>query len=208
MSGAILKIKYKKIKVLPPMGKQKHSPPLSLTLIHATESRKPKNREQINWKLITTLPVNSRLEAIEKLNWYALRWKIEIFHKIIKSGCKAESSKLRTAERITKLISVFCILSWRIFWVTMLNRSHSTYAPTMALTQVEINLLDQISKDRKIYPTNNKNLTDYITCIARLGGYLDRRSDQPPGNFVIWRGFRRLTEMTLGFDLALKIVGN
>jgi IS4 transposase len=49
------------------------------------------------------------------LAWYALRWKIEVFHKILKSGCKAEESKLRTAERLVKLLSVFCILAWRIF---------------------------------------------------------------------------------------------
>ncbi len=52
-----------------------------------------------------------------------MRWKIEVFHKILKSGCKAEESKLRTAERLVNLISVFCILSWRVFWMTMINRS-------------------------------------------------------------------------------------
>ena len=59
----------------------------------------PKNRETIHWKLITDLLVRSRRDAVEKINWYALRWKIEVFHKILKSGCKAEESRLRTAER-------------------------------------------------------------------------------------------------------------
>ncbi|XAV88461.1 MAG: transposase [Candidatus Symbiodolus clandestinus] len=61
--------------------------------------------------MITSLPVKALENAIEKLNWYAMRWKIETFHKILKSGCKAESSKLRTAERLTNLIAVYCILS-------------------------------------------------------------------------------------------------
>ncbi|MCK1449375.1 hypothetical protein IVB36_00170 [Bradyrhizobium sp. 35] len=55
----------------------------------------PKNRKKIDWKLITDLPVGSRTDAIEKLEWYGLRWKIEVFQKILKSGCKAEESKLR-----------------------------------------------------------------------------------------------------------------
>ncbi len=84
-------------------------------MIHAEERGKPKNREKISWKLITNLSIKSRQEVIEKLKWYAMRWKIEIFHKILKCGCKAEESKLRTADRLTNLISVFCILSWRIF---------------------------------------------------------------------------------------------
>ena len=87
---AVLEIRYRKIRVLPPIGKQKRYPALTLTVIHAEERGTPKNRKKIEWKLITDLPVGSRADAIEKLEWYALRWKIEVFHKILKSGCKAE----------------------------------------------------------------------------------------------------------------------
>ena len=66
-------------------------------------------------ELIATLPVRSRAEAIQKLDGYAMRWKIEVFHKILKSGCKAEGPKLRTADRLANLIALFCILSWRVF---------------------------------------------------------------------------------------------
>lgn len=111
VSEAMLEIKYRRIKVLPPIGKRKRYPELQLTVVYATERNKPKNREKIEWKLFTDLPISSKAEAIEKINWYAMRWKIEVFHKILKSGCKAESSKLRTANRIANLISVFCILS-------------------------------------------------------------------------------------------------
>ena len=80
--------------VMPPIGKQKHYPALTLTVIRAEERGTPKNRKKVEWKLITDLPVVSRADAIEKLRWYALRWKIEVFHKILKSGCKAEELKL------------------------------------------------------------------------------------------------------------------
>jgi hypothetical protein len=82
----------------------------------------PAGLDKVVWKLITDPPVTSRKEAIEKLKWYSLRWKVEVFHKILKSGCKAEESKLRTANRLVHLISVLTILSWRIFWMTMRNR--------------------------------------------------------------------------------------
>ena len=123
VSQAVLEIRYRRIRVLPPIGKQKRYPELTLTVLHAEERGMPKGREKISWKLITDLSVKSRQEAIEKLKWYALRWKIETFHKILKSGCKAEDSKLRTAQRLANLIAVFCIMSWRVFWMTMLNRS-------------------------------------------------------------------------------------
>ncbi|MGY3372067.1 hypothetical protein ACVWZL_009192 [Bradyrhizobium sp. GM2.4] len=43
--------------------------------------------------------------AIEKLEWYALRWKAEVFHKVMKSGCRAEEARLETAERLTKFLA-------------------------------------------------------------------------------------------------------
>ena len=66
-------------------------------------------------KLVTNLPITSQLQAIEKLHWYALRWKIEVFHKILKSGCKAEESKLRTAERLVILSLLFVFLVGEFF---------------------------------------------------------------------------------------------
>jgi hypothetical protein len=203
---AVLEIRYRKIRVLPPIGKQNRYPALTLTVIHAEERGTPKNRKKIDWKLITDLPVGSRTDAIQKLEWYALRWKIEVFHKILKSGCKAEESKLRTAQRLTNLISLFCILSWRVFWITMLNRSAPGAPPTLALTATEIGVLDRLVNDKP--KARQKTLSHYLIKIARLGGYLARASDPPPGNTVIWRGLSRLTDIALGAMVGAEFVGN
>jgi hypothetical protein len=175
--------------------------------IHAQEQGKPKNRKKINWKLLIDLTVRSRKDAIEKLEWYAMRWKIEMFHKILKSGCRAEESRLRTAERLANLISLFCILSWRIFWMTMLNRSAPTAPQSAALTETEIELLDQLVKNKGRAVPRRKTLYHYLTKIARLGGYLARANDPPPGNIVMWRGLSRLNDIELGALAGAKIVG-
>ena len=203
---AVLEIRYRKIRVLPPIGKQKRYPALTLTVIHAEERGTPKHRKKVEWKLITDLPVASRADAIEKLRWYALRWKIEVFHKILKSGCKAEESKLRTAQRLTNLVAVFCILSWRVFWITMLNRSAPDAAPILALTTTEIAVLDRLVNDKP--PARRKTLSHYLTKIARLGGYLARANDPPPGNTVMWRGLSRLTDIALGAMVGAEVAGN
>lgn len=208
VSEAVLEIKYRRIHVRPPIGKQKRYPTLYLTVIHAQERGAPKGRKPIDWKLITDLPVRSGKDAIEKLDWYALRWKIEVFHKILKSGCKAEGSKLRTADRLANLISVFCILSWRVFWMTMLNRSVPNASPQLALTESEIFLLDHIMLDIGKARPAAKTLSFYLTKIARLGGYLARASDPPPGNTVMWRGLSRLTDIELGAEIGAIFVGN
>jgi hypothetical protein len=207
-SEAVLEIRYRRIRVLPPINKSKQYPELSLTVIHAQERGAPKGRDKVDWKLITDLPVTSRKEAIEKLKWYSLRWKIEVFHKILKSGCKAEAPKLRTANRLVNLISVLAILGWRIFWMTMMNRAAPDADPEMAFTALEIRLLDQLVSDRPDPNAGNRSLSAYLTKLARLGGYLARSSDPPPGNMVLWKGLSRLTDIHLGFLLATQDVGN
>jgi hypothetical protein len=205
VSQATVKVKYHRLRVHPPIGKQKEYPPLMLTVIYAQESSTPRNREKIDWKLITNLPVRSRKDAVEKLAWYAMRWRIETFHKILKSGCRAEASKLRTAERIVKLIAVFCILSWRIFWMTMMNRVAPLVSPLVALTHIETQLLDSLLPETR--KRRKPILTTYLSKIARLGGYLARAKDSPPGNTVMWRGLSRLTDIELGFLMGAKLCG-
>jgi hypothetical protein len=197
-SHALLEISQ--VTVLPPVGKRSRYPAQQVTVTHATERSGPKGRRPLEWKLITDLPVRSRRDAIEKLDWYAMRWKIETFHKILKSGCKAEESRLRSADRLANLISVFCILSWWIFWVTMINRCAPDAPSQVALTQAEVELLGQVVKNTA-QTAQAPPLSRSLIKLAQLGGYLARASDPPPGNTVHWRGLRRLIDIQLGFEL-------
>jgi hypothetical protein len=204
---AKVEIRYKRICVLPPVGKQRRYPALMLTVIHAEERKHPPHRAPVVWKLITNLEVNSAEEAIEKLNWYALRWKIEVFHHILKSGCKAEDAKLRTAERLVNLIAIFCLLSWRIFWTTMMNRTAPQAPPQLAFTTGEITILDLVVKDRENQESSKRTLSYYSMKVARLGGYLARAHDPPPGNKIMWRGWSRLADIMLGAEMAASTCG-
>ena len=109
---ACLQVKSATIKTLPPVGKRKHYSPQLITYIHALETDPPAGRSPIDWKLVTNLPVTDLAGVIEKLNWYALRWKVEVFHKVVKSGCRAEDSRLQTAERLVKFLALITVVSW------------------------------------------------------------------------------------------------
>ena len=199
-SEAIAELKFGRVHVLPPIGKQKRYPALDLTIIHAQEATEPAGRSRIEWKLVTDLNVASPEEALDKLRWYAQRWKIELFHKTLKSGCQAEAVRLRTAERLTKLVAVLCILAWRVFWTTMINRAAPDAPPRLTLTAPEIDVLDRAVRDRRDAPPG-KTLSSYLMKVARLGGYLARTHDPPPGITVMWRGWSRLMDLTLGASL-------
>jgi hypothetical protein len=204
-STAVLEIKYHRLQVCPPIGKEKRYPDLTLTVIHAQERGQPKGRDRVDWKLITNLPVTCKADAIEKLDWYTLRWKIETFHKILKSGCRAEDSKLRSAERLANLIAILCILAWRVLWLCMVHRASPELPAKLVFTDTEITLLERLvpMKDG----LRKRTVGRFLIRLARLGGYLDRTRDPPPGNMVLWRGMARLTDIHLGFTLA-EDVGN
>jgi len=205
-----LEIRFQKMVIQPPLGqKRERYPNVEVNVIFATEIGKPQgSRKKIIWKLITDLSVNSLEDAVEKLQWYALRWKIEVYFNILKSGCGVEGSKLRTAESLFKFLSIFCIISWRIFWMTMINRESQELPAKIALTEKEMLILDTLKPDRKSGSQRKNNLSDYILKIAKLGGYLARSSDPPPGNKVIWRGMAKLLDIHLGLEIGQKLVGN
>ncbi|EAX7734136.1 transposase [Salmonella enterica] len=120
-------------------------PDLQLTALIATEEC-PDNDTRVEWKLLTDLPVTNLAEATEKLEWYSHRWKIETFHKVMKSGCQAERSRLGSAERLTNLLCCYCILSWRIFWLTMLSREVPTAPAEIAFSDTELKYWTRWSK--------------------------------------------------------------
>jgi hypothetical protein len=202
ITQACLDVRFKRILVLPPIGKQKRYPSLELTVIHATEINPPSGRKPVVWKLLTDFDVRNLEQAVEKIRWYAMRWKIEVFHKILKSGCRAEDAKLRAADRLVNLVAVFCIVSWRVMWLTMMARAAPDAPPTIALTPSEITILDRLVNNSGNRRAKPNTLHLYLTKLARLGGYLARASDAPPGNTVVWRGLRRLADIQLGAEIT------
>ncbi|TAN25965.1 MAG: IS4 family transposase [Castellaniella sp.] len=201
---ALLTLAFQRLRLLPSRAKRSRYPELTVTVIHAREKDPPEGREPIDWKLVTDLPVRTRTEAVEKLRWYALRWKIEVFHHILKSGCRIEESRLRTAQRRVNLIAACCIVSWRIFWLTMVCRYAPRAPAAIALTESEKLILCHASARWRKPLTQQSALGDYLVGLARLGGYLARAHDPPPGNLVMWRGMRRLSDLELGAELVRK----
>jgi hypothetical protein len=200
-----LQVRYCRMTVHPPRGKHTQYPPLSLTVIHAWERGQPAGRKPIHWKLLTDLPVESLKSAIEKLEWYSQRWKLETYNKVLKSGCHVEDAKLRTAERLTNLIAVLCIIAWRVFWMTMVNRTNPQTPADKVFTETEIAIINRLCGESKATPP--KNVAHYVLAVARLGGYLARKNDGPPGNMVLWRGITRLTDIQLGYELRQNSYG-
>ena len=100
------------------------------------------------------------------------------------------------------------MVGWRIFWITMLQRENTDQEPTAVFTENEFNILEKLVNPKRHEPSQPRSLSNYIRKMDKLGGYLARASDPPPGNLVIWRGFSRLNDIHLGMLLSKGNVGN
>lgn len=199
---AHLSVKFASMTVLPPIGKQKCYPPQDLHVVFAEEVDPPGDRAPVFWKLITNLEVNSHAQAVHKLEWYAKRWNIELFFKTLKSGCRIEAARLTTAQRLANFVALCCVVGWRIHWLFMLKREHPRAPPTTVFTANEMACLDRCPPVAGS-GAKAKNLDLYLLKVARLGGYLARKNDSPPGSMVMWRGFSRLSDLMIGYTAGL-----
>ncbi len=102
-------------------------PDLPFYAVYVAEKDPFSGADPLEWMLLTNLPVNTFDEAVEKVSWYCLRWKIEIFHKILKSGLKVEECRLGTAERLVRYLTVMSIIAWRILFITSIASNITVY---------------------------------------------------------------------------------
>jgi hypothetical protein len=98
-------------------------PAVSLWAVQVREVDPPAEVEAIEWLLLTTVAVETVDDAIERVQWYSCRWSIEVWHRILKSGCRLEARQFQWAERLQRCLSLYSVLAWRIFYATMLVRS-------------------------------------------------------------------------------------
>ena len=106
-------------------------------------------------------------------------------------------------------MAVLCVVGWRVFWLTMVNRATPGAPPEAVLTRPEIEVLDRMAEGTTTAAPApaRRTVGHYVVQIAKLGGYLARAKDPPPGNLVLWRGLNRLTDILLGFELTNRSYG-
>lgn len=192
--------------------------PISLWALWACELRPPAGTKAIEWMLLTTVPIDSAEQACERLNWYARRWGIEIWHRILKGGCKIEARQLGSFDRLQRLLSVYAVIAWRILYARMLARLAPDIPASAILAPEEWQALYCRIHRTPIPPATAPPLRQALRWIARLGGFLGRKSDGEPGVQTIWNGFHELIALTDMYrimnpdksrkSLRTKIVGN
>jgi Transposase DNA-binding/Transposase Tn5 dimerisation domain len=203
---AILTIKFGSFVFNPPRNniQYRHAQPpnLAMCAVYAYEVNPPENEEAVEWMLLTNLPITNFQEACEKVHWYCLRWRIEMYFKVLKSGFKVEDCRLATTDRLMRYLAVMSVVAWRLFMITLIARTEPNTPCTEFLSDPEWKILFRTVNKGKSLPEKVPAIGEVIIWIARLGGFLARKSDGMPGTLTLWRGWKRVTDLTEGWNLA------
>ena len=181
----------------PPNSRDKEKlPNVTIWAVWAIEPHPPAGVEPIEWLLLTTVPITTTDEALERLAWYAARWGIEVWHKVLKSGCRIEDRQLETAERLIRCLTLYSVIAWRILYATMLARAVPDVPCTVLLDADEWQGLYCRIHRVALAPAKPPSLRPAVRWIAQLGGFPGRKRDGEPGVTVLWKGFQHLVDLT------------
>ncbi len=170
--------------------------PIPLWGVWAREINPPAGVDPLDWKLLTSVPVTTNEQALERLDWYAARWGIEVWHRVLKSGCRIEKRQLESFERLCRMFTVYAVIAWRILYATMLARVVPDIACTAILNEDEWQALYCRIHHSPTPPATAPPLRQAVRWIAKLGGFIGRASDGEPGTQTLWKGFQELIPLT------------
>lgn len=186
--------------------------PVPVSVVRVREETTPEGEGPVEWMIITSLPVYSLGQAVEVVEAYAQRWKIERYHYVLKSGCGIEKLQLESADRIERALSIYNVVAWRLLYMTYVARVAPELPCTAVLEEDEWKALFVVgSKRARPLADQPPSVREAMRMVATLGGFLGRKGDGEPGVQAIWTGFRRLMDFTLAFQrlrAAAPLVGN
>lgn len=198
-----VELRYHTVEILRPANNKDSYESVTLTAIEIKESPSVgKDKEEcIHWKLLTTLDVSSIADVLKCVKWYTYRWLIERFHYVLKSGTKIEELQLKDAESLQKAISVYSIAAFRVMQLVYESRHHPHINCEVILTKSQWKTLYMLIHNTSKPVIHPPSLEQAVEWIGKLGGYLGRKSDGPPGLKTVWLGYQQLCHATSVYEI-------
>lgn len=167
---------------------------VAVNAVLVREMNPPKGEEPIEWLLLTSLPINTWKKVCLVIDYYCCRWQIEIYFRILKSGCRVEELQLETAERFKPCLALYMIVAWRVMYVLMLGRECPEMSCDLVFSEDEWKAVYTVVCQESP-PKKPPTLEEMVYLIASLGGHLGRTYDGPPGPKTMWIGMQRMMDL-------------
>jgi hypothetical protein len=199
---ALVALRWAPLTLQPPAHRTaEHLPAVAVGAVWAHEEQQPPGAEALDWLLLTTLPVPDQAAAEQVLADYGCRFVIETWHKTLKTGCAIEARQLQSAQALCRGLALYSVIAWRVLYTTLLARATPELPCTVVLAAEEWPALYCAIHHTPQVPPYPPTLAQAVRWIARLGGFLGRTGDGPPGPTVLWRGFQHLADLTAMYQL-------
>ncbi len=197
-----LQLSFGQMTLLPPRHEPRASKePLTVWVIRVWEEQAPEGEEPLEWILLTSVPTTTLEEAWERVDWYRHRWLVEDYHQCLKSGCRIEQRQLQTVDGLMRLLGLLSPLAVRLLQVRACARED----PERPASEVIDPLMLAVLTERSGQSPLTMTVGTFWTEVARLGGYLARSHDGPPGWRTIWKGWLFLQTLLEGVHLAFHL---
>jgi Transposase DNA-binding/Transposase DDE domain len=197
-----LQLAFGQMTLLPPRfepraGKE----PVTVWVIRVWEEQAPDGEEPLEWILATSVPTTTLEQAWERVEWYRHRWLVEDYHQCLKSGCRIEERQLQTVDGLIRLLGLLSPLAVRLVQI----RGYARSQPERPAQEVIEPLMLAVVAQRSGQAPATMTIGSFWIEVARLGGYLARSHDGPPGWRTIWKGWLSLQTFLEGVHFAFHL---
>ena len=195
---ATVEVRAATVKLRPPYRPQRKLPPVTVNVVLVREPNPPAGETPVEWILVTTLPIYTPEKVRAIIEYYCVRWSIEILFRTLKSGCRIEGRRLEHIDRVLPCLAVYLTVAWRVLFVCRMGRSCPDIDCEAIFEPSEWKAV-WVAVKRRQPPEKPPRLAEMVHLIASLGGYIQRR-DSEPGTQTLWIGLQRAYDLAWAWD--------
>jgi len=188
---ADLVVRAVQVTLRPPSRPDRKLPPVTLNVVLVSEVNPPPDDEPVEWLLLTSLPIDTVEQVGHILQYYTVRWMIEVYFRVLKSGCRVEERRFEHLDRLLTCLGIYLIVAWRTLYVCRLGRSCPEISCEAVFEPAEWKSVWKVVR-REDPPAEPPALGVFVRMVAQLGGFVNRKRDDPPGPQTVWIGLQRM----------------
>lgn len=186
-------VRSARVTLRPPWRADRELPEVTINVVLVREVSPPEQDEPVEWLLLTCLPIDNVEQVRQVIQYYCVRWMIELFFRVLKSGCRVEDRRFERMDRQLSCLAVYLIVAWRTLYVCRLGRACPDIDCEVVFEPAEWKSVWTVVK-RSDPPTSPPPLGVMVRLVAQLGGYVNRKRSDPPGPQTIWIGLQRMRD--------------
>ena len=193
---AVVEVRAARVTLRAPERRAGQLPDVTVNAVLVTEANPPEGDVAVEWLLLTSLPIDAVDRVGLIVQYYCTRWMVEVFFRVLKSGCRVEARRFERVDRLLPCLAVYLIVAWRTLYVCRLGRSCPEISCEAVFEPWEWQSVYQVVKREKP-PEQPPKLQEMVRLVAQLGGYVNRKRDDEPGPQTVWLGLQRLHDIAL-----------